>query len=508
MSFFSTVSSNKINQITSSLADIMTNVKHSGLPYNAKADGVTDDSSAINNIILNSIGKTVYFPDGTYRITTSILLKNNVNVVFSEKATILVDFPNGTPTNTPAITANEELDYTIIKGGYINCQNKGTGIQITNLIGLRISGTKVLDCNDFGFRFGDYAHGAVAYELSTFGLRVDRTLGNPTFAGSWGIICEASDSRIIDTIVTGCDNGVKLNHGNIHVISCHVWTRESQGTMKIGYESDQGSCFFDHCIADSVITYGWNLNSSMNYINNSYLTTAKNNTYPSANNVVKGVNVLNGSVGNYIANTRFSSQDPINNMIQATFSGDLARVTWYNIYTNATDASTIKNRFRQYGFDLNRTSTSDPLQTSYTTSGLVERFDVGFNATEQEWTIYATDSTGTKKQAFIVQRNGQVGVSQSNEFVIGGSWQSAIKFNALGSTTWLWIENATGKVRVKQGSRPTADNDGVPLFTPSQSTANRPTTNLYTGMPFFDTTLGKPIWWNGSAWKDATGTTV
>ena len=25
---------------------------------------------------------------------------------------------------------------------------------------------------------------------------------------------------------------------------------------------------------------------------------------------------------------------------------------------------------------------------------------------------------------------------------------------------------------------------------------------------FFDTTLGKPIWWDGSAWRDATGTSV
>ena len=28
------------------------------------------------------------------------------------------------------------------------------------------------------------------------------------------------------------------------------------------------------------------------------------------------------------------------------------------------------------------------------------------------------------------------------------------------------------------------------------------------GMPFFDTVLGKPIWWNGTAWVDATGTEV
>lgn len=39
-------------------------------------------------------------------------------------------------------------------------------------------------------------------------------------------------------------------------------------------------------------------------------------------------------------------------------------------------------------------------------------------------------------------------------------------------------------------------------------TAKRPTTGLYVGYPFYDTTLQKPIWWNGSTWKDATGAAV
>ena len=29
-----------------------------------------------------------------------------------------------------------------------------------------------------------------------------------------------------------------------------------------------------------------------------------------------------------------------------------------------------------------------------------------------------------------------------------------------------------------------------------------------TGFLYYDTTIGKPIWWSGSSWKDATGTIV
>ena len=37
---------------------------------------------------------------------------------------------------------------------------------------------------------------------------------------------------------------------------------------------------------------------------------------------------------------------------------------------------------------------------------------------------------------------------------------------------------------------------------------SRPTVGLRSGQVFFDTMLGKPVWWNGSVWVDATGAGV
>jgi hypothetical protein len=49
----------------------------------------------------------------------------------------------------------------------------------------------------------------------------------------------------------------------------------------------------------------------------------------------------------------------------------------------------------------------------------------------------------------------------------------------------------------------------VTLSTPSAGdTASRPSTGLLVGQFYFDTTLGIPIWWNGTDWIDATGTVV
>lgn len=41
------------------------------------------------------------------------------------------------------------------------------------------------------------------------------------------------------------------------------------------------------------------------------------------------------------------------------------------------------------------------------------------------------------------------------------------------------------------------------------NTNSRPSENfIYIGFEYFDTTLNKPIWWNGNIWIDATGTAV
>ena len=40
------------------------------------------------------------------------------------------------------------------------------------------------------------------------------------------------------------------------------------------------------------------------------------------------------------------------------------------------------------------------------------------------------------------------------------------------------------------------------------TTVNRPTANQQIGQFYFDTTLGYPIWWNGTKWVNASGTVV
>jgi hypothetical protein len=51
------------------------------------------------------------------------------------------------------------------------------------------------------------------------------------------------------------------------------------------------------------------------------------------------------------------------------------------------------------------------------------------------------------------------------------------------------------------------DNFLTVISTPQNgATADRPTQNLQVGQFYFDTTLGIPIWYDGTDWVDATGT--
>ena len=53
------------------------------------------------------------------------------------------------------------------------------------------------------------------------------------------------------------------------------------------------------------------------------------------------------------------------------------------------------------------------------------------------------------------------------------------------------------------------DNFSLSTATPnSGTTAGRPTEYLSVGQFYYDTTLVKPIYWNGTVWKDSAGTTV
>lgn len=56
---------------------------------------------------------------------------------------------------------------------------------------------------------------------------------------------------------------------------------------------------------------------------------------------------------------------------------------------------------------------------------------------------------------------------------------------------------------------PVTDRSLVMGADPHGATSERPSlSSAQVGVVYFDTTIGKPIWWNGASWVDATGANV
>lgn len=66
--------------------------------------------------------------------------------------------------------------------------------------------------------------------------------------------------------------------------------------------------------------------------------------------------------------------------------------------------------------------------------------------------------------------------------------------------------NAAGYICTSKGADTNGSNSAVIPILVGGSTANRPTgTGRHLYMRYFDTDLNKPVWWNGSNWRDASG---
>lgn len=77
---------------------------------------------------------------------------------------------------------------------------------------------------------------------------------------------------------------------------------------------------------------------------------------------------------------------------------------------------------------------------------------------------------------------------------------------SVSSSNAIAIGSSSSKIEADGSGRLSLTGTNAQYVCPSYATASRPTGT--TGGMVFDTDLGKPIWYNGTNWVDATGTTV
>jgi polygalacturonase len=206
---------------------------------NAKGDGVTDDTAAINNTIdyVSSLGGgTVYVPDGTYLVNpdVSVNLKSNITLNLSSNATLQAKASANSYYDLIRIL--EATNVNVVGGKIVGDRNIhqgttgewGSGISILGSNGVTISDIAISDC------WGD-------------GIFID---------GSWDNSILASSNVTIARV--DCNNNRRQG---ISVISAKDLTvRDSQlnnsnGTAPqsgIDLEPDNSSQFLQNILIDNV----------------------------------------------------------------------------------------------------------------------------------------------------------------------------------------------------------------------------------------------------------------
>jgi len=227
--------------------------------FGAVGNGVNDDTTAIQNAInsLNATGGTVYFPRGTYKVTSTISwTANNIYLVGEGRgASTILTYIVSSDIISIGTSSNP-----VSEGGISNLsiigsttQTSGSAIHITNSHFIRISDV-IIGYNLYtGITLDG---GASQFEYFIDNFEIDQC----TYGIVLGTNSSPQDVFISNGIVSGCPNtGIfaqqvsGLYCSNLDILSCYKGF--ATGPYPSQYAADM---FFDTVLCDTCTTTGWN----------------------------------------------------------------------------------------------------------------------------------------------------------------------------------------------------------------------------------------------------------
>ena len=239
------------------------NVKY----YGAKGDGITDDSTIIQNIIDNNPKRTLYFPSGNYLLKSGIKVQHKYPVSFKLESdsklftdtaiTCLIDLATD---RTSEDYFNIETDpyITHIDGGVINCDNTIYGIRTQSSGSILYMNNVRLENVD---NYGIYINRDEYYNSSNANLcnLVIRGKNSSSSNASTGICLKGYDNKLMNIFIFGNKIGLDIqSNGNfintVHNVtyfgSNNVYTT-SQFNNTIGFSIDGVDNNLINCYADT-----------------------------------------------------------------------------------------------------------------------------------------------------------------------------------------------------------------------------------------------------------------
>jgi|GEM_PF-2907708 len=439
--------------------------------FGAKGDGITDDTEAIQTAINYKKDGTVLIPDGDYLISSTITDNNSTSLNLSKNARIFTNtaLKDLIIYNDAYIKRSLEglSSKPFISGGTLDGNNLTQNIiSISQYMGFKISDIRIKNFLAKGLVTSYNSLGGA--ELEAHSIQFRNSQAN---IGSIAIYNNGHDNLFHDIIVMDVETAVWGGDGLFTRI--HHWIQFA--------DLIPNSCMF-------------NIQDGFMSISQCYADTIR---YPFklASGKIARISDLLVLYNTSVYTPALAQKYPI-----TFFSGD-TNVNYYvknSLLCIPYNLTMCQYPYEQGAFvDNIIAKTSD----SITVTNIVQK-----NAKTQlkgNQTLLSKDLNNALETQFITITSGS---SYSNFPSDAYEYGTLIVNQGYGTTVQIYIPQQSNAVYFRSYSGTWSS--WIKIGTSASSTANRPTTGLYTGYMHFDTTLGKPIWWDGAVWKDATGATV
>jgi hypothetical protein len=432
------------------------NVKYFG----AKGDGVTDDTTAIQNAVnsLTSRGSVLVIPSGVYLIST-------LDIVLPDDSVLI---------------CMGLLVTTLASGAAVTIGSRSKDSMRIQVQGLKVQ-SKTMDWtnNRIGVRLQNIQSSVIDIR-AVYGFAT-----NVQLYGTNGVGCVYNELHFGDLI----DGQVQI----ALLADTNGWCNENTCYGgRLSWTSAVKN--YTGCVGIAEAFY-----SVHNLNNNRFICPSIE-----CNSTAVQAAVING---NYTVLMYPRSEGPG----QLTFTNLSMFCTFFSGYgagkTNVVDNG-IKNRIFM------------PDQMTYkggsSNTGVITSQNMG----SSNYKVFTgLDSGGTER--FYVKGDGTIFSNENGYFQRGIRWTTGDGtfndrglFSGSGSPNNVQSANPGSLYMNTQGGAGTSAfvkgaGNGNTGWRPVQdilsgNTAGRPT-NVPIGYCYFETTLSKPVWWNGSTWKDATG---
>lgn len=504
--------------------------------YGAVADGVTDDTEAVQRAIAESAN--VLIPEGTYAIHGTIMLTGGKTVKMQNGAVFVK--PASAENNDPVVWINGDHN-SLIGCGMMNSMIKANVATPYGVLLIGDKGIEAEPCNATynticeigceGAVYGGNTEGTairVVYICCADGYQKAvffNTLNNMYIAkGNDGIYIEGSaNANIINNIqFRGVGSNKTLSGAAIHLkrASDRLYPLENIITNVFHHQSTNAISLF----IDGGVIY--------NFIQN----IACEQGGESAKGIVVSDDE-NKSTGNDISIIDNCSGG--NTVSEYFYENNTVKRRAYSAVKNLRAVNFIRQndklKIQEKGFTISGVVDGSSVKLiTIDTKGLIRGrsltvdLDVKFSGPQLNaklWGAFATE-----KYHIIGNASGSVSVKKisalsdyemCNEPIVNGSKVTfSVKFplytgSASGcgiycdyrisgeSIAWTVTEHTTPETV----SDPVRIGSCVMQTSENGETAARPSPAIK-GQMYFDTTLKKPIWYNGTGWVDATGATV